>query len=129
MSEPQRTTAERITSVISLLVLVATFGLAAWADAHSGDGPPVIVVQTHLDQVRETESGFYLPVTVTNTGGLTAQDVVITGELVIGEGEPETAEITITFLSGSEAEEGQLIFSENPNDGELKVGPTSFLSP
>lgn len=66
---------------------------------------------------------------MTNTGGLTAQDVVITGELVIGEGEPETAEITITFLSGSEAEEGQLIFSENPNDGELKVGPTSFLSP
>lgn len=129
MSEPQRTTAERVTSIISLLVLVATFALAGWANANSGEGPPVIKVEAHMDQVRETESGFYLPITVTNTGGLTAQDVMVTGELDTGKDEPETAEITITFLSSSEKEEGHLIFTSDPNEGDFTIGPTSFVNP
>lgn len=129
MSEPQRTTAERVTSIISLLILVATFALAGWANANSGEGPPVIDVKAHLDQVRETDSRFYLPVTVTNTGGLTAQDVVVTGELDTGEGQPESAEFTINFLSGSEKEEGYLIFTSDPNEGDLTIGATSFVTP
>lgn len=129
MSEPQRSTAERVTSVISLLVLVTTFALAGWANANSGEGPPVIEVEAQMDKVRETESGFYLPITVTNTGGLTAQDVVVTGELDTGEGEPETADITITFLSGSEKETAELVFTTDPNEGDFTIGPTSFIDP
>jgi uncharacterized protein (TIGR02588 family) len=118
-----------VTSIISVLVIIGTFALAGWANAHSGEGPPVIEVQAHMDRVRETESGFYLPITVENTGGLTAQDVVVTGELDTGEGEPETADIIIAFLSGSEKETAEIIFTSDPNEGDFTIGPTSFVNP
>lgn len=128
-SSSQRTMAERITLIISLLILATIFSLAGWASVRTGTAPPVIDVQAQLDEVRETDSGYYLPITVTNTGGLTAQDVTVSGQLDTGEGEPETAEITITFLAGGEEEAAELIFTTDPNEGEFTLAPTSFVEP
>lgn len=128
-SNPERTTAERITLVISALILVGILGLAGWSSVRTGDAPASISVEANLDDVRETESGFYVPIMVTNTGGQTAQDVTVTGELDLGEDIPETAEITIDFLAGGETEYADLIFSSHPNEGDFTVGPTSYVQP
>ena len=128
-STSERTTAERITLVISLLVLGSILSLAGWASMRSGDEPPTIQVEAHLEDVRETDSGFYVPITITNTGGLTAQDVTVSGELDTGEEQPETADITITFLAGGEEESAEMVFTTDPNDGEFTVGATSYLNP
>lgn len=124
-----RTSAEKITLVFSLLVLVLIVSLAAWANAQVGNKEPLIEVEIHLENTRETDSGYYVPITVVNSGGLTAQDVVVTGELDIGEDEPQTAEITITYLAGGESAEAELVFSSNPREGDLTVDPTSFVYP
>lgn len=130
MSEAsERTTAERITMVISLVILMATFVLAGWATYRTGDKPAHIEVTANLEQVRETETGYYVPVTITNTGGQTAQDVTITGELDTGEGEPETADVTITFLASDESEQAELVFTTHPGEGDFTLGPTSYLKP
>lgn len=129
MSATERTPAERVTSVISVLVLVVILGIAGWTSARTGESPPVIEVEAHLGDVRERDSGYYVPITIINAGGLTAQDVVVTGELDTGEGTPETADVTIAFLSGGETEDAELIFSANPNAGEFAVRPTSYLNP
>lgn len=125
----ERTGAERVTLVISILILVAIVSLAFWANYKVSEDPPLVSAEPHLDQVRTTPHGFYVPITITNTGGRTAQDVVITGELVTGEGEPETGDVTISFLAGGESEHAELIFSTNPADGELTVRATSYLEP
>ena len=125
----ERTTAERITLLASMLILVGILALATWANVRTGDAPPTIQVEAHLEDVRETDSGFYLPITITNTGGLTAQDVTVTGELDTGEEQPETADITITFLAGGEEESAEMVFTTDPNDGEFTVGATSYLNP
>ena len=125
----EKTTAERITMVISLVILVATFVLAGWATARTGDEPAQIEVTANLEQVRETETGYYVPITITNSGGHTAQDVMVTGELDTGEGEPETAEVTITFLASDESEEAEIVFQSDPSTGEVSVFPTSYLKP
>lgn len=128
-SSSERTAAERITFLASLAVLVAILLLALWAGMRTGDGEPVIAIDIHLDQMSSDESGFYVPVTVTNTGGETAQDVVITGELDIKEDQPEFAEATFNFLAGGESEQAVLIFSTDPTSGVLIVRPTSFVVP
>lgn len=131
MSEPssERTFAERITFVVSLLILILVFGVAGWVSITSNKDSPLIVVETRLEETRESGARFYVPVTITNEGGLTAQDVVVTGELDTGEGQPESGEVTITFLSGGESEEAELVFTADPNEGDLTVGPTSFVYP
>lgn len=131
MSEPssERTFAERITFVVSLVILIVVFGVAGWVSITSNKDSPLIVVETRLEETRESGARFYVPITITNEGGLTAQDVVVTGELDTGEGQPESGEVTITFLSGGESEEAELVFTADPNEGDLTVGPTSFVYP
>lgn len=130
MSEKsERTTAERITFIASLVILLGILGMAAWASFRVGNAQPEIDVVAHLDKVRETDTGFYVPITITNTGGVTAQDVVVTGELDTGEGEPETAEVTITFLAGNESEEAEMVFTTHPAEGDFTIGPTSYVQP
>lgn len=123
------TTAERITMIISIIILAGVIGLASWASFATGNTPPEIRVEVNLEKMRETKSGYYVPITITNDGGLTAQSVVVSGELVTDAPEPETAEVTIDFLAGGESESAELVFSTNPNDGELTVAPTSYLQP
>lgn len=128
-SGAKHTTAERVTLVISVLILATILAIAGWSYSDQGANPARINVETHLDQVRVEQSGYYLPLTVTNTGGLTAQDVVVSGELVIGNQPPEEAEITITFLAGGESEKAYLIFQEDPSVGDVSVVITSYLEP
>lgn len=125
----EQDSAERTTMVISILILAAILGLATWSSVTTGEEPPLITVEAMLDEVRETDSGYYVPISITNDGGKTAQDVMVTGKLSTGEGEPETAEITIDFLAGGETERAELIFPIHPNEGEFTVAPTSYLVP
>ena len=125
----ERTSAEKITLVISVAVLVAILCVAIWASARTGTDPASITVVPHPEQVRESDGHYYLPITITNTGGLTAQDVTVTGELNTGEPQPETAEVTINFLAGDESERAELVFTTPPDEGELTVGVTSYLEP
>ena len=127
--DSKHTTAERITLGISVLIMAAVLGLTMYTNITTGEEPPTFTVEADLDDVRETAHGFYVPITITNDGGLTAQDVVVTGELDLEEGEPETAEITIAFLSGGESERAELIFSTHPNEGNFTIRPTSYLVP
>ncbi len=67
--------------------------------------------------------------TIRNDGDRTVEDVIVQGQLVAGEGEPETAEITITFLAGGETVEGVMVFRSDPAQGELTTGVTSYKKP
>lgn len=128
-SSNKRTTAERITLAISALIIVGIVGLAAWSSSRVGDDAVVISVEAHYEKVREHDGLFYLPITITNTGGHTAQTVTVSGELDTGEGNPESADVSIDFLAGGEKEEAALIFSSDPSDGNLTIRPTSYMRP
>jgi len=125
----ERTTAERITLATSMVILVAIIGLAFWANVKVSEDPPLVSTEAHLDQVRTTPHGYYVPITITNSGGKTAQNVVVTGELDLGDGQPETGEVTIDFLAGGESEEAEIIFSTDPAEGEFTIQATSYLEP
>jgi uncharacterized protein (TIGR02588 family) len=125
----QRSIAEWITLAVSLAIVIGIVTLITWLHFSGDDRPAMITVEPHMDQLRQEESGYYLPVMVRNDGGATVEDVQVQAELDMGSGEPETADFTITFLVGGEQVEGTFIFQEDPSSGELTTSAGSYKLP
>jgi uncharacterized protein (TIGR02588 family) len=124
-----RSIAEWITFAISLAILISVVGTITWLSFRGEDRPPVITVEVQMDQLRQEESGYYLPVLVRNGGNDTVEDAVIQGELDTGEGQPETVDLTVTFLAGGEEINATLVFRDDPSAGELTTGVISYKEP
>jgi len=108
--------------LVLILGVVAVIGREALT---AKKGPPVISVRA--EKVTETASGYVVDVTAANTGGETAAQVVIEGELVAGT--PEWREATIDYLpAGSERRAG-LVFGADPRTHGLKLRARSFVEP
>ena len=78
-------------------------------------------------KVTETPYGYVVDVVASNTGGETAAQVVIEGELIGGS--PEWREATIDYLpAGSERRAG-LVFGADPRTHGLKLRAKGFVEP
>ncbi|MGD2182683.1 TIGR02588 family protein [Lusitaniella coriacea] len=125
---PTRSRAEWVSFSLSLVILSAVVGLVLYRWVATKDQPPVISV-TSDPEIRKVEGQFYLPYTVTNTGGGTAESVEITAQLVIaGEVEEEGSQ-NIDFLSEGEIKSGAFIFQHNPAQGKLILRATGYKLP
>ena len=120
-----RTRAEWVTLVCSCLVLAVLVGLIAVQMASTRDpASPVAVVEGH----HEADGFHHVEVAVTNHGDETAANVQVTADLEV-DGETTTADQTIDFLAGGEAEDLVFIFEDDPADGELTVAVSGFGVP
>ena len=52
-----------------------------------------------------------------------------TAEIRCGEAIIEESELTFRFVAGGEAADGVAVFGEDPAQGELEVGVSSYLNP
>ena len=125
-ADRDRSPAEWVTLVVSLVILVGTFAMIAYLYVAEDQGPIDLRTEAHLEDVRENEEAFYLPVTVRNAGNLTAQNVQIEATLEF-DGEMETSDFSILSLPGRGSETGIVAFAHDPRDGELTVRITSYL--
>lgn len=124
-----RSLAEWVTLGVSASIVIAMLGLITWLEFSGSSEPPRITALANLEQMRQDEGVFYVPVTIENTGDRTVEDVVIEAQLDTGDGEPEVAEITVTFLAGGERVHGAFVFTSNPNNGDLVIRPVSYKDP
>ena len=124
-----RSFAEWTTLAISITILVVIVGLITYLYIRGTQEEPRIVAEAKFDELRSEESGYYLPVEVKNEGDRTVENVVIEAELDSGSGQPQTAEISVTFLAGGEQVLGAVIFDEDPTQGDLTVRATSYKLP
>lgn len=124
-----RSIAEWTTLGISAVILLAIVVGITWLSFRGPEQPASIVVEPSMDQLREEDSGYYLPVLIRNEGDTTVANAIIQAELDTGSGQPETAEITIDFLDGGEVTAGTFVFREDPASGELTTGVTSYKEP
>jgi uncharacterized protein (TIGR02588 family) len=131
-TEPQqakRSPAEWITFSIASLILAAVIGLVVYVSFDpQNQQPPVLSVQRD-SAIRESGGQFYVPFSIINTGGDTAESVQIIAELQINGEVVEEGEQSIDFLSSNETEEGAFVFSRNPNEGELTIRVASYKLP
>lgn len=125
---------EQVTFAIASLLVAILIGLILLSWAIKGDEPPVLSI-THSEAIREIEGEFYVPFTLKNTGGRTAESVQVIGELR-EKGEKgkkgeiiETGDQQIDFLSGGEEEEAAFIFTQDPRQADLTLRVASYKLP
>ncbi|MEG4572784.1 TIGR02588 family protein [Microcoleus sp. N3A4] len=126
--QQKRTFAEWVTFAIACSILFILTGLVLYNWVTKKQEPPIISVSRNTP-VRETQGQFYVPFTVTNTGGETAELVQIIAELRVNGEVLESGDQQIDFLSSGETQEGAFIFSRDPRQGELIVRSSSYKLP
>jgi uncharacterized protein (TIGR02588 family) len=132
MSQPeqkqQRSVAEWVTFGIASSIVAGIVGLVVYSWVKVGDRPPVLALE-QSGKIRQAEGSFYVPFTLTNKGGETADAVRVTAQLQIDKDIEETGEQQFDFLAGGETEEGVFLFSRNPQNGKLTLRVNSYRKP
>lgn len=121
--------AEWITFAIALVIVLCVVGLVLFTWFTEDRQPPIISIVRSDESIREAQGQFYVPFEVKNDGGGTAESVQVIGELLINGQVEEEGEQQIDFLSGGETEEGEFIFTRNPQDGEIALRVASYKLP
>lgn len=127
--QPPRSRAEWITFGIASLILAFIVGLVGytWLDERQQQPPLLSILNT--EQIRAANGQFYVPFTVTNSGGETAESLQVLAELRVDGAIVETGNLEIDFLSSGEKAEGAFIFSRDPRQGQLTLRVISYKLP
>jgi uncharacterized protein (TIGR02588 family) len=122
----KRSLAEKVSFSISLFLLSIIVALICYTWIAGDTNPPILSITT--EKTREVNQQYYVPYTVTNSGGKTATSVEIRAELVT----PETTQVgrqEIDFLSRQETQSGEFIFDRSPQAGKFTVRVASYQEP
>jgi len=114
---------EWVVFVLSALLIAAVTGFLVYDGAQDEGRPPEIHVT--LGRPAPSPHGCLVPVTVTNKGDETAQELEV--EVTTAGEPPEQASLTFDFLSSGEVRDGWVGFSRMPT-GELKVRVVGYRS-
>lgn len=125
---PSRSLAEWTTLGIALSILATVVGLVIYDWLTTKRQPPVLKITHESNTVQAVQGQFYVPFTVANTGGETAESVQVIAELQLN-GVEESGEQQIDFLAGDETAEGAFVFSGDPRQGELILRVASYKLP
>lgn len=124
----QRSLAEWVSFAIAATIIASVIGLVGYIWATGDTQPPVLDAEI-TPEVREAGGQFYIPFSVTNSGGGTADSVQVIAELRVNGEVVETGEQQFDFLSGGEKAEGAFVFRRNPAQGDLSLRVASYRLP
>lgn len=112
---------------LSLVLVVGVVGYLVFDAATIGDAPPTLTLE--LGETLAQSGGFAVPVTVTNRGDETAEDVQIEVVLMQNGEEIEHGEFSIAFVPRGSQAEGWVMFREDPAGGELAAKVLGYEQP
>jgi uncharacterized protein (TIGR02588 family) len=124
----KRSPAEKVSFIISLFIVSVIFFLVCLAWITGDNNPPILSVTTG-SKIRQINQQYYVPFSVTNSGGETVETVEIMAELSFDGEDYETGTQEIDFLSRKEEQSGEFIFSRDPQQGELTIRVASYKLP
>lgn len=94
----------------------------------TGDGtPPNLTVE--IESVTPVEAGYRVQVIVRNRGQITAQAVMVEGELTRAGESVETSQASLDYVAAQSEASGGLFFTRNPEQFELQVRATGYQIP
>lgn len=125
--QPQ-STAEWISLTIASLLLTGVIAAVGYLWASDRQRQPAILGVAR-SETRLSNGEYYVPFTVTNAGGETAESVQVIAELRINGETIESGEQSIEFLSSQETAGGAFVFTRNPEQGELVLRVASYQDP
>jgi uncharacterized protein (TIGR02588 family) len=123
----RRSLAEKVSFTVSLSIVSTIVILVCYAWATGDTNPPTLTITT--SEIRQIDRQYYVPFTVSNSGGETANSVEVTAQLLSDLETIETGTQQIDFLSRKEQRSGEFIFSHDPRRGKLTVRVASYKQP
>jgi uncharacterized protein (TIGR02588 family) len=124
-----RSFAEWVTLAVSSLLVLGLVALTSYLYLTASTDPAAVTVEPSLGERYQSGNRFYLPVTVRNTGGATAEEVRIRITLTDATGRTETSDFQIQFLAGGGSNRAVASFGSDPRQGQLDAAVVSFLEP
>jgi uncharacterized protein (TIGR02588 family) len=121
--------AEWVTLAVSSLLVFGLVALTSYLYLTASTDPAAVTVQPSLSEVYQSGNRFYVPVTVRNTGGETAEEVRVRITLTDAAGHIETSDFQIQFLAGGGSNRAVASFGSDPRQGQLDAAVVSFLKP
>lgn len=120
--------AEKVSFFVSLFIVATIVALIGYTWLSGDTNPPTLSVIAGAD-IREAQQQYYVPFTVSNFGGSTAESVEVVAQLLLDDGNIETGSQQINFLSRKEQRKGEFIFTHNPQQGQLTIRVASYKLP
>jgi uncharacterized protein (TIGR02588 family) len=128
MTKLQKNWLEWIIFIIGLILVTGTLGYLIYDAATVSESPPKIEFQIGSSQAQSEH--FIVPISVTNSGDQTAEDVQIEVVLETGETEPERAQFQIAFLPRRSTRSGWVTFKAAPrNAKQIEARALGFEKP
>ena len=124
----RRSLAEKVSFSISLSIVGIIVALVCYTWMTGDTNPPILSITTDSN-IRQVNQQYYVPFTVNNYGGETAESVEIVANLSFKDRIAETGRQQIDFLSRKEKRAGEFIFSRDPQQGELTIRVASYKLP
>ena len=124
----RRSFAEWTAFTIAALLVLTVAGLVVYDWVSSPATPPVIELR-QSGPARAEGGQFYVPFTVTNSGGNTAETIQLIAELEVAGEMVEDGEQQIDVLARDEMREGAFVFSRDPAQGQVTLRVASYQEP
>ncbi|MBD0269862.1 MAG: TIGR02588 family protein [Cyanobacteria bacterium Co-bin8] len=125
---PLHISAEVVTFAIASLIVAILVGLVLFIWATQSNEDPILAVNRNGD-IHAERGYYYVPFSVTNVGGGTAEAVEIVAELRRNGEIEEEGQQQIDFLSSQEEQEGVFIFEHDPGQRELILRASGYRLP
>jgi uncharacterized protein (TIGR02588 family) len=124
----RQSSAEKVSFLLSLSIVAAIAILIGYTWLTGDTNPPTLSVTTGTN-IRQAEEQYYVPFTLSNVGGSTAESVEVIAQLLLNDGDRETGSQQFDFLSRKEQRNGEFIFTHNPQQGQLIIRVASYKLP
>jgi uncharacterized protein (TIGR02588 family) len=124
----RRSLAEWVTFGIASAIVSVVIGLIIYTWLVKKADPPILSV-TREEKIRKVSGQYYVPFTLKNQGGKTAESVHVVAKLELSNRIEESGEQEVDFLSSGEKQDGAFIFSQDPRKGKLTIRVVSYKLP
>ena len=114
-------------ALLGCVLVCGALAVMLWLGLARGDTPPAIAVR--VEGVAPAADGYVVTIRAVNTGGTTAADVGVEGELRGGPGAAETSSMTFKYLAPHSERRGGLFFEKDPRRFELKLRAKGYETP
>ncbi|HYI13761.1 MAG TPA: hypothetical protein VEX37_00100 [Thermomicrobiales bacterium] len=122
-----RSTAEKVTTAISVLLIVALAGAILYEGYATGEADPArLEVTILLEQIEQRGDDYYIPVEILNDGDQTVEEVAVGIELLDGEEVVDEAETVIATLGEAEMVIAVLVVADDPTGLTIEAGVVTY---
>ena len=129
-SRPARTgipPLEWAAALLGLALVCATLAVMVWLGVTRGQTPARIAVQ--VETISAAGKSYVVTIRAVNSGGTTAADVTVEGELRGASGIVETSTMSFKYLAPHSERRGGLYFENDPRKFELTLRPKGYETP